>query len=77
MNDEYYREICGTKEKLSVQDYELMNMMTIGKLSIQASLLREESCGCHYRNDFSKCSPDWKNKHIVLNKNIGSEVIVI
>lgn len=54
-----------------------MNMMTIGKLTIQVSLLREESHGCHYRNDFNKSSPDWENKHIVFNKNIGSEVIVI
>ncbi|NLM96211.1 MAG: L-aspartate oxidase [Halanaerobiaceae bacterium] len=71
------RGICGKREKLSDEGYELMNMMTVGELTVRASLLREESRGCHYRKDFSESSADWENKHIVLNKNSGSEVIVL
>ena len=44
---------------------DLANMLLLGRLIAEAALLREESRGAHFREDFPDPSPDWI-KHIVL-----------
>jgi L-aspartate oxidase len=56
-----------SKEK-SVPLLELSNMITVGKLIAQSALLREESRGTHYRNDFPVTKDEWK-KHIIVEKD--------
>lgn len=45
--------------------YELCNMVLVGRLLIEAALIREESRGAHFRTDFPEPSPAWE-KHIVF-----------
>lgn len=46
---------------------ETMNMHTVGKLVVTASLIRTESRGTHFRVDFPAQDADW-DKHIALSK---------
>mgnify|MGYP005843156767 CR=1 FL=1 len=46
-------------------EWELANMVLVGRLMCEAALLREESRGAHYRVDFPAESPAWK-RHIVF-----------
>lgn len=47
--------------------YELSNLLTTGRLMAEAALLREESRGAHYRQDFPDPSPKWEH-HITFRK---------
>jgi len=47
--------------------YELRNMALLGRLMAEAALLRQESRGSHFREDFPETSAQWE-KHIVLVK---------
>ncbi|MGB8233251.1 MAG: fumarate reductase (CoM/CoB) subunit TfrA [Methanobacterium sp.] len=47
---------------------EIENMLTIASLVIQSALLRRESRGAHYREDYPKKDERW-NRSIILNKN--------
>jgi fumarate reductase (CoM/CoB) subunit A len=47
---------------------EIENMLTIASLVTQSALLRRESRGAHYREDYPKTDKRW-NRSIVLNKN--------
>ena len=47
---------------------ELENMVLVAKVVARAALIREESRGSHYREDYPETNPKWK-KSIVLNKN--------
>ncbi len=45
--------------------YELCNMVLVGRLLIEAALIREESRGAHFRSDFPEPSSGWE-KHIIF-----------
>jgi L-aspartate oxidase len=45
--------------------YELGSMVLLSRLMVEAALLRQESRGSHFREDFPDTSPDWE-KHVVL-----------
>jgi L-aspartate oxidase len=45
--------------------YELSNMVLLGRLMVEAALLRQESRGSHFREDFPETSVQWA-KHVVL-----------
>ncbi len=47
--------------------HELRNMVLLGRLMAEAALLRQESRGAHFREDFPQTSTQWE-KHIVLVK---------
>jgi fumarate reductase (CoM/CoB) subunit A len=47
---------------------EIKNMLTVASLVTQSALLRRESRGSHYREDYPKTDERWK-KSIVMNKN--------
>ncbi|MBL0385383.1 L-aspartate oxidase [Tumebacillus sp. ITR2] len=51
-------------------EWEFINLLTAAMLTAQAALLREESRGGHYRNDFPKQDEQWL-KHIVFQHGIG------
>ncbi len=51
------------------EDYELRNMTLLGRLMVEAALLRKESRGAHFREDFPDTSPDWET-HVVLGRDI-------
>ena len=44
---------------------ELSNMALLGRLMVESALLRQESRGSHFREDFPETSPAWE-KHVVL-----------
>ena len=46
---------------------ELVHLILLGRLLVEAALLREESRGAHFRHDFPDSAPRWE-RHIVLVK---------
>jgi len=53
-------------EYLNPQGFELQNMIVLATLMQLASLMREESRGCHYRVDFPGQAEYWR-RHIVFS----------
>ncbi|ARU60580.1 L-aspartate oxidase [Tumebacillus avium] len=51
-------------------DWEFINLLTAAILTTQAALLREESRGGHFRNDFPKAKDSWL-KHTIFQKDVG------
>ena len=47
---------------------EIENMITVASLVTQSALIRRESRGSHYREDYPEKDERW-NRSIVLNKN--------
>jgi L-aspartate oxidase len=47
--------------------YELSNMVLVGRLMVEAALIREESRGAHFRSDFPHPSDAWL-KHVVFRR---------
>ena len=47
--------------------WELSNMVLLARLMVESALLRQESRGSHYREDFPETRPDWE-KHVVLTQ---------
>ena len=47
------------------EGYELGNMVLLGRLMVESALLRQESRGSHYREDFPETAAEWE-RHIVL-----------
>jgi L-aspartate oxidase len=45
--------------------YELNNMVLNARLMTEAALIREESRGAHFRNDFPDTSPSWQ-RHVTF-----------
>ena len=50
--------------------YELRNLVLLGRLMVDAALLRQESRGSHFREDFPETSAAWE-KHVVLVLGAG------
>lgn len=57
-------------EYVNSAGFELQNMITLAALMVRASLLREESRGCHFRVDFPGQAEYWR-KHIVFTRGEG------
>ncbi|MFZ5591617.1 MAG: L-aspartate oxidase, partial [Bacillota bacterium] len=49
------------------QAAEVLNMLLVGQLVAQAALLRTESRGGHYRQDYPQPQDIWR-KHIILRR---------
>ena len=47
--------------------WELSNMVLLARLMVESALLRQESRGSHYREDFPETRPEWE-KHVVLTQ---------
>ena len=47
---------------------EVINMIQIATLVVKSAILRRESRGAHFREDYPETKEEWK-KSIVLNKN--------
>ena len=47
---------------------EVINMIQIATLVVKSAILRRESRGAHFREDYPETKDEWK-KSIVLNKN--------
>ncbi|MEK7879690.1 MAG: L-aspartate oxidase, partial [candidate division NC10 bacterium] len=52
-------------EPVDRASYEFRNMVLLGRLMAEAALLRQESRGSHYREDFPQPSPEWA-RHVIL-----------
>ncbi|OQD58531.1 thiol:fumarate reductase, subunit A [Methanobrevibacter arboriphilus JCM 13429 = DSM 1125] len=60
-NETHYNK--GLQEAL-----EVINMIEIAELTVKSALIRKESRGAHFREDFPDTKEEWK-KSIVMNKN--------
>lgn len=49
---------------------ELQNIRTVARLMIQSALLRTESRGSHYREDYSRTDPAWRKRIVITGKRI-------
>ena len=47
--------------------WELSNMVLLARLMVESALLRQESRGSHYREDFPETCPEWE-QHVVLTQ---------
>ena len=50
--------------------YELRNLLLLGRLMVEAALIRQESRGSHFREDFPDISSSWE-RHIQLTSEGG------
>jgi L-aspartate oxidase len=50
------------------EDFEVQNLLIIAYLLIKSALIREESRGAHYRQEFPESKIEWR-KHILLQKD--------
>jgi len=55
------------KQPTDRPSYALSHMVLVGRLMVEAALIREESRGAHFRSDFPHPSDAWL-KHIVFRK---------
>lgn len=53
---------------VDLPSYELANMVLLARLMVEGALLRQESRGSHFREDFPQPSEQWE-KHVVLTKD--------
>ncbi|HWI55041.1 MAG TPA: L-aspartate oxidase, partial [Desulfobacteria bacterium] len=61
-------------EALGAEDIEVLNLLTLSKLITEAAIMRTESRGGHFREDFTlKDDVNWK-KHIGLRRNPGGDI---
>lgn len=63
-------------EELSVQgrgnaEWELLNLLTVASALVAAATLREETRGCHWREDFPEASDEWRG-HLLAG--LGGDV---
>jgi L-aspartate oxidase len=69
---ELERYAKGFRNKMeTIEEFEYLNLLTIGVLVANAALLREESRGGHYREDFPKQDDLVWRKHIVQSIEDG------
>jgi L-aspartate oxidase len=57
-------EVDAIEARLPVGATEELNMVQTARLIVQASLLRKESRGGHYRSDFPRAKRKWRETHI-------------
>jgi aspartate oxidase len=57
--------------RLTREEQELKNMVTVAALITEAALARKESVGAHYRSDFPSRGKDWSS-HITCTRDSGS-----
>lgn len=50
-------------------NWTLRNMLTVARLIVRGALMREESRGGHFRADFPSPDGDWRNRHVVHQKD--------
>ncbi|HEY0826936.1 MAG TPA: FAD-binding protein, partial [Bacilli bacterium] len=53
------------------EEYEFVNLLTSAMLTTQAAMLRQESRGAHYREDFPEKNEKIWRKHILMNREQG------
>ncbi|MFC5987101.1 L-aspartate oxidase [Marinicrinis lubricantis] len=70
--DELKRQLPIFGASLSkIEEYEFANMLTVSLLIAHAAVIREESRGAHYREDFPDRNDSVWRKHIILNRETG------
>ena len=52
--------------RMDVADYELLNLLTLGRQIAKCALLREESRGVHLRDDFPEVDDTRWKRHLTL-----------
>jgi L-aspartate oxidase len=63
-----YIDICNNARNTKPEDVELLNMIVIGYLVINAALKRKESRGAHFREDFPQTDDINFKRHIILDR---------
>lgn len=56
--------------------WETQNLILLAYTMIQSALLRRESRGSHFRSDYPRQRMRWKNKHIILGRDIKEGRII-
>ena len=55
---------------------DLYNMLTVSEAITRAALLRKESRGAQFRDDFPEKDPDWGKYNIVIRRGKAGEMVV-
>lgn len=56
----------------SIPDMELRNLLLLAREVTRSALVREESRGAHFRNDFPMRSPDLDGQHLIVTAAMGA-----
>jgi L-aspartate oxidase len=59
-------ELTEIEQRLPAGATEELNLVQTARLITEASLLRKESRGGHYRSDFPRAKSVWRGRHIEL-----------
>jgi L-aspartate oxidase len=66
--EESLRDLCGTR-----RDWEIQNMMTVGRLVATAAFQRDHSIGAHFRSDEPEGRPAGWDRHIQLSAGTSED----
>jgi L-aspartate oxidase len=76
LNDIEHAESMLSNQVCSIDDMEVYNILTVSKLITKAALMRKESRGGHFYQEYVvKDDVNWK-KHVVLRRNPGGGICV-
>ncbi|MFB6357186.1 MAG: FAD-binding protein, partial [bacterium] len=64
---ERWLQLLSNQQAKSQDQFELKNMMLLGRAIVEAALNREESRGAHFRTDYPGTREDWR-KHSLIEK---------
>ena len=67
--EEAWERLAQIEAKADAANWTLQNMLTVARLIVRGVLLREESRGGHFRSDFPHPRENWRNRHVVHQKN--------
>ena len=65
---ESLEETAAVLDKITAHSWELLNLVTVASALVGAAAMREETRGCHWREDFPEASPAWRG-HVVAKLN--------
>ena len=52
-------EVGATRSRPNTDSWEATNLVTVASALVAAAVRREETRGCHWRDDFPEARPEW------------------
>lgn len=73
---DHWRKFVLASQFQGVDGWELQNMLTVGRVIVEAANVREESRGVHLRSDFPQAADAWEGRRIRFSRSAEGTVVV-